>query len=291
MKKYFLGIVVLMVLCVLAIGPVQAADFWKQKGFRISGTAGEDLSKGDVVCIKDADGEVYQADADDSDLRPAVGVIGHAADEDGTVEIVVQGILAGQSGLAEGDNVYLSDTAGSLTQTAPDWRQKMGVAISGTEYFINGLSAESAVSKAELVALDQSDSSEKSTGVTFVAKALYDVSGGDAGSVGAHGLGVTIPDNAVILDGVIDVITTFTDDDDDSATIAISVEGANDIVTATAISGGSNIWDAGLQDVAPDGTAANMVKTSDDQEVTATVADDALSAGKMWVILRYVITE
>ncbi len=350
MKKYFLGVLVLMVLCVLA-GPVQAADFWKLKGFRISGTAGEDLSLGDAVAIKDADGEVYQADANDSALRPAVGIIGHAADEDGTVEIVMQGILGGQSSLAEGDNVYLSETAGELTTSAPSWNQKLGVAISTTEYYIDiqnylDTSAVTALgvltgaspfvlegasddafettvavtdptadntqtlpddtgyymlqsaegtaidaTTAEINALDQSDSSEKSTSATFVAKALYDVSGGDAGAIGAHGLGVTIPDNAVVLDGVIDVITTFEDGADDSATIAISVEGANDIVTATAISGGSDIWDAGLQDVVPDGTAANMVKTTSAQEITATVADDALSAGKMWIILRYTITE
>lgn len=144
---------------------------------------------------------------------------------------------------------------------------------------------------AELNALDQSDDSEKATSVTYVAKALYDISGDDSGTVGAHGLGVDIPDNAVIIDGVIDVITTLSDNDDDSATLAISVEGADDIVAATAISDGSDIWDEGLQAIVPDGAAANMVKTTSAQEITATVDDDEIDVGKLWVILRYVITE
>jgi hypothetical protein len=146
-------------------------------------------------------------------------------------------------------------------------------------------------SAAELNELDNDAAVADGLGRVRVARATYDISGGDDGTVGSHGLGVTIPDNAIILDGVIDVITTFDDGDDDSATIAIQVEGANDIVTATAISGGSDIWDAGLQDIIPDGTATNMVKTTDDREITAVVADDEIDAGKLVVFLRYVVSE
>jgi hypothetical protein len=146
-------------------------------------------------------------------------------------------------------------------------------------------------SAAELNELDHDASVADGHGRVRVARATYDISGGDDGTVGSHGLGVTIPDNAIILDGVIDVITTFTDNADDSATIAIQVEGGNDIVTATAISGGSDIWDAGLQDIIPDGAAANMVKTTAAKEITAVVADDEIDAGKLVVFLRYVVSE
>jgi hypothetical protein len=146
-------------------------------------------------------------------------------------------------------------------------------------------------SAAELNELDNDAAVADGHGRVRVARATYDISGGDDGTVGSHGLGVTIPDNAIILDGVIDVITTFTDNDDDSATIAIQVEGANDIVTATAISGGSNIWNAGLQDIIPDGAATNMVKTTGAKEITAVVADDEIDAGKLVVFLRYVVSE
>lgn len=123
-----------------------------------------------------------------------------------------------------------------------------------------------------------------------IAVATYDVSGGDDGTVGAHGLGVHLPDNAVITHAWYDVVTTFTDGADDSATIALSVQSANDLVTATAISGGSNIWDAGQHDATPDGTATNMVKTTAEKEVTATVADDDLTAGTMHIYVEYVIS-
>jgi hypothetical protein len=59
-------------------------------------------------------------------------------------------------------------------------------------------------------------------------------------------------DNAVILDGVIGVLTTFTSNaGTDEATIAIQVEPADDVVAAMPISHPSNLWDAGLQDVIP----------------------------------------
>lgn len=144
---------------------------------------------------------------------------------------------------------------------------------------------------AEINDLDNSATVADGLGRVRVARATYDISGGDDGAVGSHGLGVTIPDNAIILDGVVDVITTFADGDDDSATIAIQVEAANDIVSAVAISDSGDPWDQGLQDVVPDGTAANMVRTTDDQEITAVVADDEIDAGKLVVFLRYVVSE
>lgn len=114
----------------------------------------------------------------------------------------------------------------------------------------------------------------------------YDVSGGDDGAVGAHAIsGATIPAGCVILDGVIDVITTFTSAAD-SATIAISVEAANDIVSAVAISDGANPWDAGLKDVVPSGSAANSKKTTAARTVTVTVGVQALTAGKLRGFLR-----
>jgi len=92
-------------------------------------------------------------------------------------------------------------------------------------------------------------SSNNGLTVPCVARFTYDITGGDDGTIGAHGTGVTLPDNAIVLDGVIDVTDTFTDNDDDSATIAIHVEDADDIVAAVAISDGGNPWDEGLQDL------------------------------------------
>lgn len=99
-----------------------------------------------------------------------------------------------------------------------------------------------------------------------------------------------IPDNAVIVGGMIDVVTTLTSAGD-TATIAIKVEGANDIVTAVAINDGSNPWDAGQQSVIPDNTAAKAVKTTAKRTVTATVAVQALTAGRFTGFLSYYVSK
>lgn len=126
-------------------------------------------------------------------------------------------------------------------------------------------------------------------GIVFkkLAKATYDFDV-DAGAISAIGLGVTIPSGATVQRAWINVLTTLTSGTD-AGTVAISIEGANDVVTATAISAGGNIWDAGLHEGIEDGTTANMVVTTDDREITATIAVEAVTAGKFEVIVEYVM--
>ena len=125
-------------------------------------------------------------------------------------------------------------------------------------------------------------------GLAKVAVATYDFAE-HGGVVGAIDLGVTIPDNSIVLDGLIDVITTCTSAND-SGTMAIHVNAANDIVTAIAISNGGNPWDAGLHDIIPVGTAATAKKTTAARAITATIGTQDFTAGKFLVILRYVVT-
>jgi hypothetical protein len=100
--------------------------------------AGEVLATGDAVCIKDADGLIYKADANDAALRPAIGMVGKGAPAIGdSVEIVTRGIFAGWTALSKNAAGYLSETAGEVTQAAPAYSQVMGVAISATEYMIS----------------------------------------------------------------------------------------------------------------------------------------------------------
>jgi hypothetical protein len=115
----------------------------------------------------------------------------------------------------------------------------------------------------------------------------------DQSGSGAWDSSVTIPDNCIITRAWYDVAVTFGGDGDDSSTIAISVEGANDIISALAINNGSNIWDAGLHDAIPQGDdPATFVKTSAARNVTITVAinatDTALDQGSMMLFLEYV---
>ena len=122
--------------------------------------------------------------------------------------------------------------------------------------------------------------------IVRVAQATYDFAE-HGGAVGAIDLGVTIPDNAIILDGMVDVITTCTTAGADAGTMAIHVEGAGDIVAAVAVSAAAD-WDAGLRPIIPANTSITAVKTAAPRQVTATIAVQDFTAGKFIVYLRYV---
>jgi predicted RecA/RadA family phage recombinase len=123
-----------------------------------------------------------------------------------------------------------------------------------------------------------------------VAKATFDPSAVSGHrTIAAHTLGVTIPDNAIICGGFVEVLTTFTSATD-AGTIAIHVQSANDIVSALAISNGSNIWDAGLHPIIPKANTpeSNGIKLTAGRLITATVAVEALTAGKATIFIFYV---
>ena len=79
--------------------------------------AGEALSSGDLVYIKDSDGKAYQADADGSGTYPCVGAAYEDADADDAVSLVLYGFRNDGSTYAEGAVVFLSGTAGGHTQS------------------------------------------------------------------------------------------------------------------------------------------------------------------------------
>ncbi len=110
-------------------------------------------------------------------------------------------------------------------------------------------------------------------------------------TTGAHACDLVIPAKAVVKFAAYKVLTTFTDGDDDDATIAISVVGANDVVSAAAISTGTT-WDAAsipIETIPKVETSTTWLVTSVPSAVTFTVAADTLTAGKMvvWVEWLY----
>lgn len=140
-----------------------------------------------------------------------------------------------------------------------------------------------------------------------VAQAVFNPSANTGErTVAAHGLGVYIPDNAIVEKVYVDVVTTFTSADD-SATIALHLQSAGDIVAAIAISDATNVWDAGIRgskigypnlgaDAAHDSAvevaalyAGSMLKMTAEREITATVAVQALTAGKLVVYVEYTL--
>lgn len=127
-------------------------------------------------------------------------------------------------------------------------------------------------------------------GRVYVARAVYNFAK-DGGAVGAITSPVVIPNRAVVMGGFVSVITTCTSAGADAGTMAISVEGANDIVSAIAINDASNPWDAGRKAIVPKRNTpeSTSVKTTAARRVTFTIATQAFTAGKFVVYLEYVL--
>jgi hypothetical protein len=152
----------------------------------------------------------------------------------------------------------------------------------------------------------------KGTVVRELAVATFDTattdsSGTASTTIAAHGLGVYLPSKAIVTNAWVDVVTTFTSATD-AATIALKIEGAGDLTAAIAISNASNVWDAGLHGCLPGSyaeatvagdsaildaarKAASYIKTTAVREITATVAVEALTAGKLNVYVEYVLSD
>jgi hypothetical protein len=128
-------------------------------------------------------------------------------------------------------------------------------------------------------------------GAKRVAYALFDPTAvvGDRTAT-AHALAAIIPINSFVTGAWYWVETTLTSAAD-SATIALSIEGANDVTTAIAISDVSNPWDTSAKPV--EGTpvvetTSTWLKTSAARAVTATVGVQALTGGKVHIWVEYV---
>jgi hypothetical protein len=114
----------------------------------------------------------------------------------------------------------------------------------------------------------------------------YDVAT-DGGTIAAHTLGEWLPANAVITRSFFYINTQFTDSG--TGTVALSCEDANNIKTATDITGsaaGSIIEgeSTGAVSAFTSGIAARC-------SITATVAGAAQTAGKLTGWVRYVIAD
>ncbi len=121
-------------------------------------------------------------------------------------------------------------------------------------------------------------------------KCVFDPSGDTSErTIAAHGCGLTIPKGALVKFAAYKVLTTFTSATD-AATIAVSIVGANDVVSAVAISTGTT-WDAGaaVEGIPKLETTSTWLTTTANSEVTFTVATEALTAGKLviWVEWLY----
>lgn len=135
-KVFYTSMAVMLALFITATsGMAYTVD---QAWVRFGGTAGETLTLGDPVAVADADGQLYKADANAATQRPCIGIIGYKTGGDGdSVEVVTYGVVGGLTALTEGGAVYLSETEGEFTQSAPTYSQIVGYAISPTEFIFN----------------------------------------------------------------------------------------------------------------------------------------------------------
>lgn len=169
----------------------------------------------------------------------------------------------------------------------------VGATTSGT--LPTGLSADTAY---YIIVVDSSTVKVATSRANAFAGTNVNITGVTSGThtftknaIGAILTGVVIPANHIIVDSRYDVPTTCTTSGSDAGTMAIHVESANDIVSATAVSTGTT-WDNVANTVA--GTpvsAATAVKTTANREVTFTLATKAFTAGKVVVYLEVVPSE
>lgn len=150
---------------------------------------------------------------------------------------------------------------------------------------------------------------KKQVKVEFSVTEHADFGAVDAGElkVGSYGLGVYLPDNAIITNCFYDVITTFTTAGTDAGTLSLDANTAGDLKAAIAVSNASNVYDAGLHACLPgnyalDGNAltaiamaaaeaSSFIKLTAERELTVRLATQDFTAGKMIIYLEYVVSE
>lgn len=122
-----------------------------------------------------------------------------------------------------------------------------------------------------------------------VAKFSYDfdAQGGVAGDIVLAGN--PLPKNAIVWDGVVDVITV--PESGGSATIAVTTaQSANDLITAAAISGAP--WSTtGSKALVPVGDAANSIKMTADRSPKIVVGTADLTKGKFNLFIEYYLSD
>ncbi len=123
-------------------------------------------------------------------------------------------------------------------------------------------------------------------GAKAIARATYDVAvSGYGSSTSDHGLGVYLPAKAIITRSYLQVVTQLADSG--AGTLAVFCEDANNIKTATDLTGSAS---GALIEGASTGAASAFVGSIAAQcEIKARPAGVDLSAGKLIVFVEYVI--
>ena len=99
------------------------------------------------------DNEFYKCDADDTDKLNFVGFAISNGTDGNPIDIQMNGIVKGFSGLDEGEKYYVQDTAGTIGKNKGTYYILVGIAINETELLIINDNEDTPVF--ELVASDE----------------------------------------------------------------------------------------------------------------------------------------
>jgi len=139
--------------------------------------------------------------------------------------------------------------------------------------------------------LDKTENAQAGYGLCWAkASYLFATEGGAIATIGLLALpasaGATkVPSGSLVLGGFVDVVTP-PDSAAHTATIALQIESAGDLVAAAAVSGAP--WStAGRKSILPVFTGASAIKLTADRDISAVIATQALNAGAFDVYLCY----
>jgi hypothetical protein len=103
--------------------------------------AGETVAAGDPVYLDTTDGEWKLTDANTTSTIYGVilGIAQGAGTDGNTISggVLLSGFDSNQSGFTQGDDIYISDTTGELTDTPGTNSRKVGIAYSATEIYFD----------------------------------------------------------------------------------------------------------------------------------------------------------
>lgn len=115
-----------------------------------------------------------------------------------------------------------------------------------------------------------------------VVNAVYDFAV-HGGAIGSINLGVALPPGAIVIDGMMKVITAPVGS---GASIGVMLAASGDVVAVAAISGAP--WSTtGIKDIVPVGSAATAIALTAEKSLLFVISAAALTAGKVEIILRY----
>jgi hypothetical protein len=162
--------------------------------------------------------------------------------------------------------------------------QKDGGTLGSSLYVNNGTT-----SSCGFVPLIGGGSTNEGLTVVNTAKAIYDPSGTTSlKATGTYSLAATVPNGALIVGGFARVNTAFASSGSTSS-VAVFVQGANDIIAAATV-GGAPWSTTGTKAVVPNGTTAGGgIATTAAAAIKVIVANEALTAGKATFYVNYIV--